>query len=71
MGTDQTMMGGQAGVPGASLELSGGGEGPVGPTEPPHLLPPQGSCGPMTQAFCAAVEKKNPKENAVSIVTRL
>lgn len=35
-----------------------------------HLLLPQGSCGPVTQVFCAAVdEKKNPKENPVSIVT--
>lgn len=36
------------------------------------LLTSRGSSGPVTHAFCAAVdEKKNPKENPVPIVTQL
>ena len=55
--------------PGVSVVLYGAGRGDI---EPPHLLPPQGSCVPVTQVFCAAVdEKKNPEENPVPIVTQL
>lgn len=68
-----TMWGDMLG-PGVSIVLSGAGRGdvPMGSVELPHLLPPQGSCGPVTQVFCAAVdEKKNPEENPVPIVTEL
>lgn len=66
-------VGGHAGARCLSCALwSGSGDVPMGSIEPPHLLPPQGSCGPVTQVFCAAVdEKKNPKENPVPIVTEL